>query len=367
MKILLIGEFSGFHRALKLGLQKLGHEVILAGSPDGFKKIPIDVNLWPSNKWAKYKMLNAFLKQFSIIKGIKNLKGFDVVQFISPLRFHNSIPFYGKWFNSFCYKKMIKHNKKSFLVSCGNDSVYLHLGRKQLLYNPIDAEIKYSNVIPNKVKDYKALEWNKYLAKEISGVIPASYEYNIGYNIFKDEINLSPIIPMPIDTSEYIFNENIVFDNKIRIMHGITKHGKKGSNFILQALKQVENKYSDKVVIDTVERLPLNEYQEKLRTCNILIDQCNSYGYGINALIGLAMGKVVMSGAEPEELNALNVTDCPVINIRPDADDIFAKVEQLIVNKHNIQALGTASRNYVEEVHDAVKVAEQYVNFWNKS
>ena len=43
MKILLIGEYSNLHNSLKKGLLNLGHEVILLGSGDGFKKYQVDI------------------------------------------------------------------------------------------------------------------------------------------------------------------------------------------------------------------------------------------------------------------------------------------------------------------------------------
>ena len=39
MKILLLGEFSSLHKYLKEGLISLGHNVSLASSGDGWKKI----------------------------------------------------------------------------------------------------------------------------------------------------------------------------------------------------------------------------------------------------------------------------------------------------------------------------------------
>lgn len=38
MRILLLGEFSAFHKNLKEGLVALGHEVVLASHGDGWKK-----------------------------------------------------------------------------------------------------------------------------------------------------------------------------------------------------------------------------------------------------------------------------------------------------------------------------------------
>jgi len=39
MKILIIGEYSGFASNLKMGFKSLGHETILFSWGDGFKKI----------------------------------------------------------------------------------------------------------------------------------------------------------------------------------------------------------------------------------------------------------------------------------------------------------------------------------------
>src|SRR5690606_3611265 len=44
MKIALIGEYSRLHNSLKEGLQELGHEVLLVGMGDDFKKFPTDLN-----------------------------------------------------------------------------------------------------------------------------------------------------------------------------------------------------------------------------------------------------------------------------------------------------------------------------------
>ena len=40
MKILMVGEFSGFYLNLKKGLRFLGYSVKIIAQSDGFKKIP---------------------------------------------------------------------------------------------------------------------------------------------------------------------------------------------------------------------------------------------------------------------------------------------------------------------------------------
>ncbi|HET56199.1 MAG TPA: hypothetical protein ENN33_13420 [Ignavibacteria bacterium] len=368
MKVLLIGEFSGFHRALKLGLQELGHEVVLAASPDGYKNIQIDINLWPPAIFEKIKILKAFLKQFTILKGIRRLKGYDVVQFISPLKFCNSLPIYGLAFNRYIYEYLILNNKKSFLSACGNDPLYYKIGKNKVYYNPIDAHYKSINrktptISPEKV------EWNIELAERVCGVIPASYDYLNSYKSFNAKINVSDLIPMPIYLPDFYYegNQKVKGNHPVKILHGISRPGYKGTGFISKALFKLKKEYKDAIQILTVERLPYDEYINCVRTTDILIDQCNSYGYGINTLIGLAYGKVVLSGAEPKAVNALNVTDCPVINIKPDAEHIYAQIKKLLDSPESIVRMKEQSRNYVEKVHDAKAVAKQYLVFWHNS
>ena len=46
MKILLLGEYSRLHNSLKEGLVALGHEVIIVGCGDKFKKLPVDYSIY---------------------------------------------------------------------------------------------------------------------------------------------------------------------------------------------------------------------------------------------------------------------------------------------------------------------------------
>lgn len=97
-----------------------------------------------------------------------------------------------------------------------------------------------------------------------------------------------------------------------------------------------------------------------------IIDQCLTYGYGMNACQSMARGRVVMSGAEPETLQALSVESCPVINILPNVDDIIAKMERIIEERHQIPQWGIDARKHIERYHDYVDIARQFVNCWTQ-
>ena len=86
----------------------------------------------------------------------------------------------------------------------------------------------------------------------------------------------------------------------------------------------------------------------------------------MNALIALTKGKVVLSGNEKETEELLEEKS-PVINIKPDVEDIFNKLENLVLNPNEISALGQRSYDFVKEVHDNVKVSKLYLNSWMKT
>ena len=110
MKILLVGEFSGFYNSLKDGLRELGHDILLASMGDGYKDLPSDI-LWDSRYLGYWGVLERSMK---VIKTLHLLKGYDVVQFVNPEIF---LIRFG--FNKFVLNEIIKNNGKSFLTMAG--------------------------------------------------------------------------------------------------------------------------------------------------------------------------------------------------------------------------------------------------------
>jgi hypothetical protein len=148
MKILLIGEYSNLHNSLKKGLLNLGHEVILLGSGDGFKKYDVDILIKSTifeNKFLKIiaKIIDKVFKfslneleiYFKSKKIIKNLADFDIVQLINERPFNTSANL-----EISLLKHVFKNNEKVFLLACGVD-------HKSISYAN-DKKFKYSILTP---------------------------------------------------------------------------------------------------------------------------------------------------------------------------------------------------------------------------
>ena len=377
MRILLLGEYSNFHNTLKAGLEKNGHEVLLAGRKDGFKGYSVDIDfdpvLFSKTIFRKIKNLLFIIFKFDIssleivyifYRNRKQLKGFDIVQLVNeyPIK---STPF----FEQILLNYIFKHNKKVILSACGEDATYMNYLLKSELSHHIltpylknkklksyfEPSLKYLN------PSYKKL--SEFVIKNVAHIIPGDFDYEMAYC---NKNKVSPLIPFPVHTEK---NKMITlnFEGKIKIFHGISRSNyyKKGNDLFVQALKRIQKIYNHKIEIIQVESIPYKKYLKLYKDCHILLDQTYVYDQGYNALEAMAQGKVVFSGFSNEFKSHYNVTKKIGIHATPNVDEIVKNLSWLIENPNEIIEISKNAREYIETHHDYIKVAKTYVDAWN--
>lgn len=354
MKILLLGEFSALHKNLKEGLVELGHEAVVAASGDGFKKVPVDIS-FDSNLPG---ILGKIDRKINSLVKLSSLKGYDVVQLVNPF------VFYQKYFpTEYFYQKIQQQNNKFFLLGAGDDAYFWRYGRKALKYGPFDDFLKYDLGHSNFFMDSdNAFDFNERVAELANGIIPIMHEYEISYEGHPKRL---PTIPIPMNLNKVEYNENIV-GKKLVIFHGLNRYGFKGTRHVEEAFDYLSKKYPNDLELIIDGKMPLNEYLDVMKRANVVIDQMYSHSLGVNGVYALAMGKIVMGGAERESLKSLNVENSPVINLKPNAQSIIDEVEKLLEKRNQISDLGYQSRIFAEQVHGHTKVAQQYIETWSK-
>ena len=352
MRILLFGDFSCVHKYLKEGLEELGHNALLVSTGDDFKNIPSDISLRIKNNILG--KIKGRIKPFLYLNKFYN---YDVVQLINPYFLHH------KFFPTFSYYKLLKLiNKKFFLLACGSDAYYWRYGPKVLNYGPFKDVLKF-DIKSNQIhfQDNKSFNFNEKVANLTNGIIPNLYEYE---RCYQDHPKLLPLIPLPINLKTIEYKDNIP-EGKLKILHGISRYGFKGSRHIEKAFSILEKKYPDEVEFYLPKKLSLDKYLKLMHDSNVVIDQTNFYSYGMNALQALAMGKVVLSGNEPSAMKAMKISNSPIINVLPDHNDILKKIEFLIQEKNSISNIGFESRKFVEKNHDHIEIAKKYIKTWS--
>lgn len=380
MKILLIGEFSRLHNSLKEGLIALGHNVLLVGSGDQFKKYPVDINIDCQffNKSFPLFIRKILLKvtgkdiadleiAFRFKQIVPKLKGYDVVQLINE----DALGIHPKLQISLL-EKLISQNKNLFLLCCGDDYItinyYLENKVKYSILTPyiennnLKKDYKYS--LKYITKPYKKLHY--FIAELNKGVITSDMDYHLP---MLGHPNYLGMIPNPINTDKLRYID-LKIDSKIVIFHGINEHNyrKKGNVFFEDALNILTEKYQDKFELITVRSLPYDEYIKSFNKAHIVLDQVYAYDQGYNALEAMAKGKVVFTGAEEEWLDYYNLKeDTVAINALPDAKKIAEKLEWLILNPERILEISKNARAFVEREHDFKKIGKRYLKVWTKT
>ena len=362
MKILLLGEYSNVHWTLALGLSSLGHEVCVISNGDFWKDYPRDIDV--TRIPGKIGGIRLMLKLWSLLP---KMRGYDVVQLINPIFFELKAERLF-WF----YRYLRKHNKKIFLGGFGMDWYWVNTCTydKPLRYS----DFNFGNVTRTDAEaKYYQQDWlgtskeqlNKYIAADCDGIITGLYEYWVCYHpAFPEK---TTYIPYPVRMPESFSTER-VSKSKVVLFIGVNRERSvyKGTDIMLRAAQDLHSKYAHKVKLNIAESLPFSEYQRMMEGSDVIFDQLYAYTPAMNALLAMSKGIIVVGGGEPENYDIIHETTLrPIINVDPTYESVFHEVEQLVLHPERIAELKRQSTEYIKKHHDFIKVAKQYVEFWN--
>lgn len=376
MKILLVGEYSRMHNSLKEGLQRLGHEVTLVGNGDDFKRYPVDANI--DGRLFKHNFILNAIRQgvFRIFKKDlaqyetalrfwrrrREFSGFDVVQLINEWSLQTPPHIEQKLLGY-----LFKNNKKSFLVSCGDDYTcvsYMLSGKfRYSVLTPFDRfpdDDAKRYTLQYATKPFKQL--HDFVYENIEGVVAGDIDY---YLPLKNELKFKGLIGYAVNLEKHRFSP-LKTDGRLVIFHGINQvnYHKKGNYIFEEALAMIGSKYGDDVEIITTRNVPYAQYIESYNRAHIILDQVFAYDQGYNALEAMARGKVVFTGAETEFMDFYRLEQRVAVNALPDAAAIASELEFLIEHPGEMVEMGKRARQFVESHHDHVAIAQRYLKTW---
>jgi glycosyltransferase involved in cell wall biosynthesis len=260
-----------------------------------------------------------------------------------------------------------KNNKKLFVIGAGcidsfTCDFFEHSYKYKSFYKAIINHYKIDKLWG---QTRLGRDFNKWLFEKIDGYIPVMYEYAEGHrNVAHGKLKKTIPIPLKIDDFEY--NTNNVKD-KVIVFHGISRREVKGTDFIIEQLNNLKDTFPDKVELLIVDKVPYSEYIKLVEKANIVVDQLYSVSTGVNGLISMSLGKVLLGGGDKEFLKEFCLEDSPLISIGKDKMSMYNTLKELVHNHDHIECLGLKSRMFVEDIHDANKIALKYINVWNEN
>lgn len=362
MRVLLLGEYSNVHWTLAEGLRSLGHDVVVASDGDGWKGYPRDVDL----RRTSLSATGALRYAFRLMQAFPRFRGFDVVQLINPI----FLSFKAERIYPF-FRYLRRHNRSVFLGAFGMDHYWVKAGTDCRTFRYSDFNLG-PELRCNADNDTWERDWlrgpkgrlNIRVARACNGIVAGLYEYYASYVAeYADKLRF---IPFPIRTDRARFVER-GHGPKLRFFIGIQRSRSvyKGTDVMLRALQRTVERYPDACEMVRVESVPFDEYVRLLAGSDVLLDQLYSYTPAMNALEAMAHGLVVVGGGEPENYELLGEqTLRPIVNVRPDEDDVCRRLAWLVEHRDQVPRLSRESRLYVERHHDYRLVARAYLDFW---
>lgn len=193
-----------------------------------------------------------------------------------------------------------------------------------------------SNYVSNCIVDYELAEYVR------------DYHENIYY------------AKVSIDLKKYQIN-NIKNNKKLLIVHAPTSSEIKGTEYILQAIKDLQNNYEFDFKL--VENMLHEDAVKIYKKADLIIDQILVGSHGVFSVEAMALGKPVicwisefMKSKYPEEL--------PIISANP--HNIKEKIEEFLLNRELIKEYGEKGRKYVEKYHDRDKISRDILEIYKR-
>lgn len=369
MKILLLGDASNCHFALSQGLARLGHNVAVASHGSQWMGTGRDIDI--SRRPGKLGGLWLWIKLNTLLA--RDLRGYDVVQLCGPLFVQQRPKRVRELFD-----KIKRHNGAVFVTALGTDSPYVEMcldHASPLRYNEWHA---YGSPTPHALAHTDILDsWRadllnghcRYVYDHADGAVAVLYEYYL---------SIQRILPpekaayggIPVAIPDKADANPSAGKRPLRVMLACHqgREAEKGADVMLPLLQAFARENAGKVRFDFVQNRPFDEFSRLLSQADVVVDQLYSYTPATTALMAMARGKVVVSGAEPEYYDFIGERELrPVINIDPACpEQAIAALQVLADDRERLAARSRDSRAFAIRHNSAEAVARRFTDFWKR-
>lgn len=368
MKILFVGDYSNYHRCLGDALKAMGHEVTVASAGSYWLNTERDIDLRRGGS----KLSGAWLYLRLLTTLRRRLRGYDVVQLCGP-GFIDLKP--KRLRKLFDYLKA--NNRKVYLSALGADSYYVDVetsGNSPLRYDewhidnqPSPYAMQPESEIPKWLAP-ELYDYCRHVYANVDGCVDCLYEYHKVFETAFGSRTFYAGIPIDLDRVQQREMPPLGPGHRVRVMLAYQRGRmvEKGTDILLAMMRRIEARNPDKIEVVEVTGLPYAEFVESIASVHVVVDQLYSYTPATTALLAMAMGRAVVSGAEPEYYDFIGETELrPVIHTDPlDLEWTERSIEQTLLDRSKLLNMAAQGRRFVERHNSSMKVARRFLECW---
>lgn len=365
MKILFLGDYSNLHACLAKELNRRGHTAHIISDRGTYMNTHADMTLRREPGFVgSWKYL------FKCMETLPELKGYDVIQLINP-NFLALNPGKIKYF----FDKLRMNNGPAFLTLAGNDQRFVKECNDARMFRFSEFKVgdkptQFLEESPEEMYGWLSIanrRWCDHLTEHIAGAMSVLPEYDMAWRpVLGDKVTFTNI-PVELDNLPY---SPLEIDGRVKIFIGMSsgREIQKGTADLLAIARQLEREMPEKIVVESVRNLPLDEYLRRMKGSHIVLDQLYSYSPATNALQAMALGRVAGSGAEPEYYRflGLDAAEGPVFQLSPLTTDLKERLAALATDIPRMQRMSREGRRLVERHNDVKLVAGRFLDAWHR-
>ena len=154
----------------------------------------------------------------------------------------------------------------------------------------------------------------------------------------------------------------------VKIIHTPNHRGFKGTEFIIQAIRELKDE-GLKIDFILVEKRTNDEVKSLMQNADILVEQIVATAYALSGIEGMVSGLPVLSNLDNEfytrafrRYSFLN--ECPILSTTP--ENVTANLRLLVTNPGLRKELGMAGRAYVQKYHSYQASQFMFGNIYDK-
>lgn len=158
------------------------------------------------------------------------------------------------------------------------------------------------------------------------------------------------------------FNFDIKRNKVPLVVHAPTKRVAKGTDYVIKAVDNLKSKLNFDFLL--LENMPREEALQKVKDCDVFIDQLMLGSHGIASCEAMSFGKPVICYIMPAVFENGLPRECPIVNAT--INDIESKLEELIKDEKLRVEIGKKGREYSLKYHDEDIIAENLVSIYSE-